>query len=170
MPITVMENIISNSERRALLTGERDVVPRIADIYAALPAITGKIELEYEGELIGGHNIARDLVRRASDATYQDRAGGMNTDEIVMWFDMGGALQVTDEVPVDSVVEGFGSVPGLMQIVSGSGLAPMDDLPVVAAACELVLESLVARKKISRSDAGIYGRQNEEKWRRPYQD
>ena len=170
MPITVMENIISNSERRALLTGETDVVPRIADIYAALPAITGKIELEYEGELVGGHNIARDLVRRASDATYQDRAGGMNTDEIVMWFDVGGALQVTDEVPVATVVEGFGSVPGLMQIVSGSGLAPMDDLPVVAAACELVLESLVARKKISRSDAGIYGRQNEEKRRRPYQD
>jgi magnesium chelatase subunit I len=170
MPITVMENIISNSERRALLTGEKDVVPRIADIYAALPAITGKIELEYEGELVGGHNIARELVRRAADATYQDRAGGMNTDDIVMWFDVGGALQVTDEVPVESVVEGFGSVPGLMQVVSGSGLAPMDDLPVVAAACELVLESLVARKKISRSDAGIYGRQHEEKRRRPYQD
>ncbi len=170
MPITVMENIISNSERRSLLTGEQDVVPRIADIYAALPAITGKIELEYEGELIGGHNIARELVRRASDATYQGRAGGMNTDDIVMWFDVGGALQVTDEVPVEAVVEGFGSVPGLMQVVSGSGLAPMDDLPVVAAACELVLESLVARRKISRSDAGIYGRQNEEKRRRPYQD
>jgi magnesium chelatase subunit I len=170
MPITVMENIISNSERRALLTGEKDVVPRIADIYAALPAITGKIELEYEGELVGGHNIARELVRRASDATYQERAGGMNTDDIVMWFDVGGALQVTDEVPVETVVEGFGSVPGLMQVVSGSGLAPMDDLPVVAAACELVLESLVARKKISRSDAGVYGRQHEEKRRRPYQD
>ena len=170
MPITVMENIISNSERRALRTGETDVVPRIADIYAALPAITGKIELEYEGELAGGHNIARDLVRRASDATYQERAGGMNTDEIVMWFDAGGALQVTDEVPVEAVVEGFGSVPGLMQVISGAGLAPMDDLPVVAAACELVLESLVARKKISRSDAGIYGRQNEDKRRRPYQD
>ena len=170
MPITVMENIISNSERRALLTGEKDVVPRIADIYAALPAITGKIELEYEGELVGGHNIARELVRRASDATYQERAGGMNTDDIVMWFDVGGALQVTDEVPVETVVEGFGSVPGLMQVVSGAGLAPMDDLPVVAAACELVLESLVARKKISRSDAGIYGRQNEEKRRRPYHD
>jgi len=74
------------------------------------------------------------------------------------------------DVPVDAVVEGFGSVPGLMQIVSGAGLAPMDDLPVVAAACELVLESLVARKKISRSDAGAYGRQNEEKRRRPYSD
>ena len=170
MPISVLENVVSNAERRAIQTAERDIVPRIADIYAALPAITGKIELEYEGELVGGHTIARDLIRRAADATYQDRAGGINTDEVIMWFDVGGALQVTDDVPVDTVVEGFGSVPGLMQIVSNAGLAQMDDLPVVAAACELVLESLVARKKITRSDAGQYGRAIEEKRRRPYQD
>ena len=49
MPISVMENIVSNAERRALITGEDEIVPRIGDIYAALPAITGKIELEYEG-------------------------------------------------------------------------------------------------------------------------
>ena len=70
----------------------------------------------------------------------------------------------------NAVVEGFGSVPGLMQVVNTAGLSPMDDLPVVAAGCELVLESLVARKKIARSDAGTYGRAVEEKRRRPYQD
>ena len=170
LPISATENVVSNAERRAIQTGERDIVPRIADIYAALPAITGKIELEYEGELVGGHTIAKELIRRAADATYQDRAGGINTDEIIMWFDVGGALQITDDVPVDAVVEGFGSVPGLMQVVNTAGLAPMDDLPVVAAGCELVLESLVARKKIARSDAGQYGRAVEEKRRRPYQD
>jgi len=170
MPISVMENVVSNAERRAIQTGERDIVPRIADIYAALPAITGKIELEYEGELVGGHNIARELIRRAADATYQDRAGGISTDEIIMWFDVGGALQVTDDVAVETVVEGFGSIPGLMQVVSGAGLAPMDDLPVVAAGCELVLESLVARKRISRSDGGKYGRAAPEPRRRPNQD
>jgi len=170
MPISVLENVVSNAERRAIQTGERDIVPRIADIYAALPAITGKIELEYEGELVGGHVIARDLIRRAADATYQDRAGGINTDEVIMWFDVGGALQVTDDVPVETVVEGFGAIPGLMQVVSNAGLASMDDLPVVAAGCELVLESLVARKKITRSDAGQYGRAIEEKRRRPYSD
>src|SRR6058998_219031 len=158
LPISVLENVVSNAERRTILTKERDIVPRIADIYAALPAITGKIELEYEGELVGGHAIAKELIRRAADATYQDRAGGINTDEIIMWFDVGGALQVTDDVPVDAVVEGFGSVPGLMQVVNTAGLARMDDLPVVAAGCELVLEALVARKKIARSDSGTYGR------------
>src|SRR5262249_19118693 len=47
MPISVLENVVSNAERRALQTSEDEIVPRIGDIYSALPAITGKIELEY---------------------------------------------------------------------------------------------------------------------------
>ncbi len=170
MPITVLENVVSNGERRSLVTGEDEIVPRIADIYAALPAITGKIELEYEGELVGGHVIARDLIRRAADATFQERAGGVNTDDVVMWFDAGGAIQVGDDADAASVVAGFETVPGLLDVVELTGLAEADDIPVTASACELVLESLVARRKISRSDAGLYGRSAEEKRRRPYQD
>ncbi len=170
MPISVMENIVSNAERRSLSTGEREIVPRIGDIYAALPAITGKIELEYEGELVGGHNIARELIRRAADATFHERTGGVNADDIIMWFDAGGALQVNDDVSATSVVDGFRSVPGLLGIVELTGLADKSDKPLVAAACELVLESLVARRKISRSDAGLYSRSHEEKRRRPYQE
>ncbi len=166
MPITVMENVISNAERRAIQLGEKEIVPRIADVYAALPAITGKIELEYEGELIGGHVIARELIRRAADATYHDHGIGINTDEIVIWFDEGGALQVTDDASAEAVVRGFDVVPSLMQVVKDSELADPGDYPVLAGACELVLESLVARRRISRSDAGLYGRAHEEK-RRP---
>ncbi len=166
MPITVMENVISNAERRAITLGEKEIVPRIADVYAALPAITGKIELEYEGELIGGHVIARDLIRRAADATYHDHGIGINTDEIVIWFDQGGALQVTDEAAAETVVRGFEVIPSLMQVVADTELAASDDYPVLAGACELVLESLVARRRISRSDSGLYGRAHEEK-RRP---
>ncbi|HWJ21212.1 MAG TPA: magnesium chelatase [Gemmatimonadaceae bacterium] len=170
MPITVLENVVSNAERRSLQTGERSVVPRIADVYAALSAITGKIELEYEGELVGGHVIARELIRRAADATFKERAGGASTDDIVMWFDGGGALQVTDDVSTEAVLKGFESVPGLIRLVRDVGLAPKSDAPLTAAACELVLESLVARKKISRSDAGMYGRAVNEQRRRPNQD
>jgi len=170
MPITVMENIVSNAERRALLTGEDEIVPRIGDIYAALPAITGKIELEYEGELVGGHNIARELIRRAADATFYGRTGGVNADDVIMWFDGGGALQVEDDIAATAVVEGFRTVPGLLGLVEMTALAGKDDAPLVAAACELILESLVARRKISRTDAGLYGRSNDEKRRRPYQE
>ena len=170
LPISVLENIVSNAERRALVTGEKEVVPRIADIYAALPAITGKIELEYEGELVGGHNIARELIRRAADATFQGRTGGVNADDIIMWFDAGGALQVNDDVPAHAVVEGFRTVPGLLELVDLTALADKKDHSMAAAACELILESLVARRKISRTDAGLYGRSHEEKRRRPYTD
>jgi len=158
MPISVLENAISNAERRSAITGECDVVPRVSDVYAALPAITGKIELEYEGELIGSHVIAQELIRRASDATFQARAGGVDTDEIVMWFDTGNALQVSDDVSGGAMVEGFARVPGLIDLVANTGLAATGDAPTVAAACELALEALVARRKISRSDAGRYAR------------
>ena len=168
MPITVLENIVSNAERRSIITGEKEIVPRIGDIYAALPAITGKIELEYEGELVGGHNIARELIRRAADATFQTRTGGVNADDIIMWFDGGGALQVNDDVNAEAVVDGFRSVPGLLGLVELTALAEMGDAPITAAACELILESLVARRKISRTDAGLYSRSHDEKKRRPY--
>jgi magnesium chelatase subunit I len=170
MPITVMENVISNAERRAITTGDADVVPRMSDIYAALPAITGKIELEYEGELVGGSAIAKELIRRASDTTFQERAGGVNVDEIIMWFDEGGALQVMDDAKSDAVLRGFDIVPDLVRVVRRVGLAPEDDAATSVAACELVLEALVARKKISRSDGGTYGRATPEPRRRPGQD
>lgn len=170
MPISALENAISNAERRSLLTGECDVVPRISDIYAALPAITGKIELEYEGELVGGHQIAHELIRRAADATVHERAGSLNTDDMVMWFDQGNALQVDGDVSSGAMVEGFRRIPGLLDVVYESGLGESGDASVVAAASELVLEALVARKKISRSDSGLYGRAQPPERRRPNQD
>ena len=170
MPISMLENIVSNAERRALLTGEKEVVPRIADVYGALPAMTGKIELEYEGELIGSHMIARELIRRSADATLKERAPDIDTDTIVMWFDAGGALQVTDDVTSDVLHQAFETVPSLLKLVKEAGLADEQDTPVTVAACELVLEALVARKKISRSDTGKYGRAQHEPRKRPNQD
>jgi magnesium chelatase subunit I len=132
-------------------------VPRLADIYAALPAITGKIELEYEGELIGGAVIARELIRRAADATLREHGGPPGLDDVVMWFDTGSALQVTDEASAAAARAAFATVPGLVEQVTASSLPADTDADVVVA-CELVLESLVARRRISRSEGGQYGR------------
>ena len=170
MPISVLENVVSNAERRAITSREREVVPRMGDVYAALPAITGKIELEYEGELVGAPAIAVELIRRACDATFRARAEGAETDDIVMWFDAGGALQVADDATADAAHAGFRAVPGLLALVERVGLAMSSDVPKTVAACELVLESLVARRKISRNDQGRYGRAQQESRRRPSQD
>ena len=166
MPISVLENVVSNAERRSIGLKEKDIVPRLADVYAALPAITGKIELEYEGELVGGAAIAHELIRRAADATLKAHAPHAATDEIVMWFDGGAALQVTDDAPAKTLRSAFDTVPGLMALVVEHDLAPDRDDPLVAGACELVLEALVARRKISRNEKGQYGRAREEGRRR----
>jgi magnesium chelatase subunit I len=157
LSITLLENVISNAERRAVRLGEQEIVPRIADVYAALPAITGKIELEYEGELIGGAAIARELIRRAANATLTERDDSLDLDEVVMWFDRGQALQVSDDASAAVARAGFATVPNLIELITAAGLGVTDDADAVVA-CELVLEALVARRKLSRSESGQYGR------------
>ncbi len=133
LPISLLENAISSAERRAVLTKEKSAVPRISDIYAALPAITGKLELEYEGELQGAEVIA-------------------NVDDIVHWFDEGGALKISTDERSEACLTGFGVVPGLIELVERVGLASKRDPGASVSACELVLEGLVAEKRISRSE------------------
>ena len=163
LPITVTESIVSNAERRALQVGEDRVVPRIGDLYAALPAITGKMELEYEGELHGSDKIARELIQAAAQLTFHDRAGGADVEEIVEYFEQGGALQVAEDSSASACVQGFAIVPGLLELVEMVGLAASSASPGVrAAACELALEGLVGEKRISRSLTGGYARARHE--------
>ncbi len=163
LPITVLESVTSNAEQRALLTGESRVVPRVADVYAALPSITGKIELEYEGELQGADTIAKDLVRRAAGQTFEAWLGGADCDPIVQWFDEGGALKVSQQERSEACLKGFAMVPGLIDLVERVGLASEKDPAMLVSACELVLEGLVAQKRISRSDELGYVRSRPDK-------
>ncbi|MBI4542069.1 MAG: magnesium chelatase [Gemmatimonadetes bacterium] len=158
LPISVLENVLSNAERRTLLTKEKTVVPRISDIYAAIPGITGKLELEYEGELQGAETVARDLIRRAAGATFEERTGGANSDDIVNWFDEGGALKIAHDERADILLKGFGVVPGLLDFVADVGLARRKDPATTVAGCELVLEGLAAQKRIARSEEAGYAR------------
>ena len=163
MPITITESMISNAERRALQVGEDYVVPRIGDLYAALPAITGKMELEYEGELHGSDKIARELVQAAALKTFHERAGGADVESIVEYFEQGGALQIGEDASAAACVQGFATVPGLLKLVESVGLAPGSATDGArAAACELTLEALVGEKRVSLSRSGRYGRARHE--------
>ena len=159
MPIAVLETLVSSAEQRAIRQDESDVVPRIGDIYASLPAVTGKMELEYEGELHGAGRIARELVSAAAGLTYDDHAGGADVDAIVEYFDNGGVMQVSEDAAASACVTGFGQVPGLLELADLLGLAPEDASDGLrAAACELILEGLVSDQKISRTRGGGYRR------------
>jgi magnesium chelatase subunit I len=155
LPISTLENVVSSAERRALLHGEREAVGRLADVYAALPSITGKLELEYEGELQGAEAIAKELIRRAALHTFLDRLGDEEDerlDRIVAWFDQGSALKIGGDEPAANATRAFAVVPGLHQLIHDLGLAPAGDAGGEVAACELVLEALAAQKRISRSE------------------
>ena len=162
LPISVLDNVLSNAERRTIQTKEKHVVPRISDVYAALPAITGKLELEYEGELQGSETIAKDLIRRAAGRTFEGRVGGANVDDIVHWFDEGGALKITPDERSEALLKGFTVVPGLLGLVDQVGLAAKKDPATIVSACELILEGLVAEKRIARSEELGYVRARSE--------
>src|SRR6185436_5108055 len=101
LPITTLELVLSNAERRALANGETLVVPRVTDLYAALPSITGKFELEYEGELRGAEQIARDLIRSAVGSVFTNSFDGIDTRPVVEWFDLGGSLPLSDDAAAE---------------------------------------------------------------------
>jgi len=156
LPITTLELVVSNAERRALAGGEAIAVPRVTDLYAALPSITGKFELEYEGELRGAEQVARDLIRSAVGTVFTGVFDGVDTRTVVEWFDLGGTLPLGDTTPADDLIAKTKGVQGLRELADGAGLPPGAPAPLVAAAIDFVLEGLYAQKKISRSEERGY--------------
>jgi len=152
LPITALENAISNAERRAVLRKEAIVVPRVSDIYAALPSLTGKFELEYEGELMGADNVARELIRASVGEAFSVYLGSADLRPVVSYFESGGSLKLREDAASDDMVAQLRKVPGLFEALSHLGLGGGEPAPVTASAAEFVLEGLYGQKKIGRSD------------------
>ncbi len=154
--ITALESAVSNAERRALITGEKEIVPRISDIYAALPSMTGKMELEYEGEQIGGTRLVKDLIKRACGVIFEGFFLGIDFAPTIKWFDEGNKLLLSDTASAKECVGLLDSVPQLIE----STLVPLEfskkDKAKLVSACEFVLEGLYAQNKISRNETGGY--------------
>jgi magnesium chelatase subunit I len=165
LPITTLELVVSNAERRALANGEPTVVPRVNDVYAALPSITGKFELEYEGELRGAEQVARDLIRSAVGAVFTARFDGADTRPVVEWFDLGGSLPLGDVTSADDVIAQTRGVQGLRELAERAG--PKASPPALASAIDFVLEGLHAQRKIGRSEERGYTAGTEAAPRRP---
>jgi len=150
LPISLMEAVVSNAERRALELGEDVALVRASDLYAGLSAVTGKLELEYEGELKGGEAVARDIVRRAVGQVFARRAAHIETGEVVEYFDSDNTLRLPDGVGSAGLVQVFETVPGLLD--AARDLADSASAEDVGVAAEFVLEGLYARKLVARSE------------------
>src|SRR5258708_7639436 len=114
LPITVTESVGSNAERRALITGEGEIGPRIADIYAALQSMTGKMELEYEGVQIGPQRIAKDPIKRAAGEIFEGYFVGIDFARTVRWFDDGNKLRLADTASIAECRSLVEAVPELI--------------------------------------------------------
>lgn len=155
LSISLMENVVSNAERRALVLGEKRPIVRTTDLYAALTAVTGKLELEYEGELKGGEAVARDIVRKAIGQVFNRRLSSIDVTRVTDYFDADNNLKVSDTLATEKLQDVFAKVPGLIE--AARAVAEGQDRDDLGAAAEFVLEGLYARKQISRSEERGYG-------------
>jgi magnesium chelatase subunit I len=169
LPISAMENVLSNAERRALLNGEDVAVPRVTDVYAALPSITGKFEMEYEGELKGAEAVARELIRGAVATVADGMLSHLDTRQVIEWFDLGGSLHLSDTMSAADVIATARQVQGLVELAQAAGIPKGAPAPLLAAGVDFVLEGFYATKKISRSDERGY-HATEPAVRRPARD
>ena len=164
-----MENVLSNAERRAILTGESVAVPRVTDVYAAMPSITGKFELEYEGELKGAETVGRELIRAAVATVADGYLSHLDTRQVIDWFDLGGSLQLGDLTSAADVVDAARQVQGLVELAHAAGIGADAAPPMLAAGLDFVLEGLYATKKIGRSEERGY-HAGEQAARRPVRE
>ncbi len=154
LPITAMEATVSSAERRTLLTKEEVILPRISDIYAAMPAMTGKMELEYEGEQIGAHRLAKDLIKRATGQVFEGYFVGIDFTPTIRWFDQGNKLKLSDIAPADECTLMLEAVPELIEASLPQFDTGRNNQPKLVSICEFVLEGLYAQNKISRNEEG----------------
>ena len=156
LPISAMENVVSNAERRALVSHEELAVARVTDVYAALPSITGKFEMEYEGELKGAETVAREIIRAAVANVADGYLSHLETRQVVEWFDLGGSLQLGDTMSAADVLSHAQQVQGLVDLAFAAGIPKDAAAPLLASGIDFVLEGMYAMKKISRSEERGY--------------
>jgi len=127
LTISAYENLISNAERRMIINREASTFVRISDFLGVIPAITGKIELVYEGELEGPAKVANMLIGKAiktmlvqffPDPEKAKKAKAPNPyAEIIAWFSNGNNLSLVDDLSLVDYKKGLNSVTGLKDLV-----------------------------------------------------
>lgn len=171
LTISSMENLISNAERRSLINVEKIIFPRITDLNAALPGMTGKIELVFEGEQEGSVKVSKALIGKSvrevfkkyfpdplkKKAKYDESAKPDDTyGEITKWFESGNYIELTDDMSFDEYFTRLKRVDGLEKIVK-KYIKTVENDYELATMMEFVLEGLHNNSKIAKDemDEGI---------------
>jgi magnesium chelatase subunit I len=160
MPITLFETMMSAMERRALINRESVAHARICDLYAAVPAITGKVELVYKGEQEGIGHVAEHLVGKAIKERFNEifvpnykrgRDPKCSYDEfapVINWFEGGNTLDLDDVLSFAEFKDALEAIPSLKSITRKT--FPKIDGPSIYGAAEFLLEGLAQNFVLSK--------------------
>ncbi len=159
MTITAMEQIISSAERRAIINGESETSVRIADVYHVVPALTGKLELVYEGEQEGAISVAKHIVGRSISKVFkrhfpdpQSRSEEEKSSykAITDWFSSGNEINISDTLSNKDYQKILRKVSGLKELVKKQ-ISSSNDFELNSW-MDLVLEALHQNSMLSKQD------------------
>ncbi len=156
--ITAFENLLSTAERRALLSGADKTTIRLSDFVGVIPAITGKIELVYEGEQEGADGVASILIDDAVKTLFDSYFPKINKlqrkdeetpyDNLLHWFFQGEGFELEDDYTDEEYKRTLDSIPELNQLIKEyQPEFPKEDVYFLK---EVLLWGLVAHKKLSK--------------------
>ena len=172
LPIALIENLVSNAERRGLVTGELKVMTRVCDLQQAVSAVSGKVELVLEGEQEGALGVARALLGRGIKGLFAQRfpdaykprrtrrearveppSGESDTASseyrpILEWFSSGNHIEIADDMPQTEFAKALSAVKGLRELAV-KHLDPRGP-EETAVAMEFALEGLHQNSMLSR--------------------
>lgn len=159
MTITAMEQLISAAERRALMNGEGKTTARITDVFHILPALTGKLELVYEGEQEGALNVAKHIIGKSIKKTFAqyfpDPGEQKKSDEniyqpVLDWFADGNTLEISDSMSEEEYEKALTKVNGLLPLVNDNSLLDKSNNKYVL--MDFVIEALHQHSMVGKED------------------
>ncbi|MEL6916322.1 MAG: magnesium chelatase [Bacteroidota bacterium] len=156
--ISAFENLLSTAERRCLINGTESTMVRLSDFIGVIPAITGKIELVYEGEQEGADGVAAILIDDAVKSLFPiyfpkiDKLERKDTetpyDELINWFFNSDGFELLDEASDKEYQKQLERIPPLNNLIKT--YQPNIDNADSYFMKELLLWGLVSHKKLSK--------------------
>ena len=146
------ESIISNAEKRAIINGDSEIVPRMSDLHSAYASTAGKLELEYVGEDKKENDLIERLVNRAVLKIFDQSVKLDDLKSVIAYFDEGWGVEVSDRSPSSEYMDALREVPGLREAILQLGTFESPGL--MATASEFIFEGLHLHRKLNKERHG----------------
>jgi magnesium chelatase subunit I len=150
--INNFESVLSNAEKRSVVNGENEIVPRISDLHSLYASTAGKIELEYVGEDKKEDDLVERLINRAVLKVFDRYLKLDDLKKVSSYFEQGWGVEVSDRAPSSEYMEPLREVTGLREAIAALGSFETPGL--MAAASEFIFEGLHLHQKLNKDRQG----------------